>query len=80
MPFTEAGTERTNYAEARIVLLERARRVWTVLRDDRGIETLEWVLIGGLITAMALVVYSGSLQGNLVTAVTSVGAAIAGAV
>ena len=62
------------------MLIEQARRVWMVLRDEHGIETLEWVLIGGLITAVALVVYPGTLQTSLVTAVTAIGAAITGAI
>jgi Flp pilus assembly pilin Flp len=44
--------------------------------DQRGIETLEWILIGGLITAVAVLVYSGTLGPALTAAVTSITTAI----
>lgn len=56
------------------------KKFFAYLKDERGIETLEWILIGGLITAVAVVVYPGTLQGELTTAVQAVGAAIVGAV
>ncbi len=34
------------------------------LQDQRGIEMLEWILIGGIVTGVAIVVYT-VLQGNL---------------
>ena len=55
-------------------------RVVAVLRDEQGIETLEWILIGALIVAVGLVVYPGTLQGALVAAVTAVGNTLVGAV
>lgn len=54
-------------------------RVVAVLRDEQGIETLEWILIGALIVAVAIVVYPGTLQGALVGAVTAVGNVLTGA-
>ncbi len=51
-----------------------------MLRDERGIETLEWILIGALITAVGFVVYPGTLQTSLTAAVTAVGGKITGAV
>ncbi len=50
-----------------------------VLRDERGIETLEWILIGALITAVGLAVYPGTLQDSLTTAVSAIGGKIVGA-
>ncbi len=50
------------------------------LRNERGIETLEWILIGGLITGVAIVLYPGTLLGSLQTAITSITGAITGAV
>jgi len=35
------------------------------LRDEQGIETLEWIAVGALIVAVALVVYPGTLQPGL---------------
>ena len=32
------------------------------LRDHRGVETLEWILIGGLITGVGIILYPGVLQ------------------
>ena len=48
------------------------------LRDQQGVETLEWILIGGLITGVAVILYPGVLQdglstviGNIVTTITT---------
>lgn len=49
------------------------------LRDERGIETLEWLLIGALITALAVAVYPGTLQTALEGAVTFISNNITGA-
>ncbi len=49
------------------------------LRNERGIETLEWLLIGGLITGVAIVLYPGVLQAGLTTAINSIVTAITGA-
>lgn len=49
------------------------------LRNERGIETLEWLLIGGLITGVAIVLYPGALQLGLTTAIASIVTAITGA-
>ena len=51
------------------------KRILGYLRDERGIETLEWVAIGALILGVAFVVYPGTLQ----TALTTVGGNIANA-
>ena len=50
------------------------------LRNERGIETLEWILIGGLITGVAIALYPGALQTGLTDAITSIVGAITGAV
>ncbi len=34
------------------------------LQNERGIEMLEWILIAGVVTGVAIVVY-GTLSGNL---------------
>ncbi len=41
------------------------------LRDQRGIETLEWILIGALVSAAAVGIYA-TLQTGLDTAVTNI--------
>ncbi len=50
-----------------------------MLRDERGIETLEWILIGALMTAVGLATYTTTLSLPITTAVTNVGLAVAGA-
>jgi Flp pilus assembly pilin Flp len=42
------------------------------LNDEQGIETLEWIAVGALIVAVALVVYPGTLQGGLQTVVQAI--------
>lgn len=49
------------------------------LRDERGIETVEYLLIGALITAMAVAIYPGSLQDALESAVAFIASNITGA-
>jgi Flp pilus assembly pilin Flp len=42
------------------------------LRDHRGVETLEWILIGGLITGVGIALYPGVLQDGLTTVITNI--------
>ncbi len=46
------------------------------LRDQRGVETLEWILIGGLITGVGIFLYPGALQTGLSTAIGTIVTAI----
>jgi len=48
------------------------KKVFGYLKDEQGIETLEWIAVGALIIAVALVVYPGTLQGGLVTVVQAI--------
>lgn len=48
------------------------KRILGYLKDEQGIETLEWIAVGALIVAVALVVYPGTLQGGLITVVTAI--------
>ena len=41
------------------------KKVLGYVKDEQGIETLEWIAVGALIVAVALVVYPGTLQGGL---------------
>src|SRR5262249_11867237 len=52
------------------------QRILGYLKDERGIETLEWIAIGALILGVAFVVYPGTLQGALVNVVNAVGTAL----
>lgn len=48
------------------------------LKDEQGIETLEWIAIGVLILGVAFAVYPGSLQTGLTTVVGNVTTALTG--
>jgi Flp pilus assembly pilin Flp len=50
------------------------------LRDQQGVETLEWILIGGLITGVGIFLYPGTLQAGLAGVITAIVAAITTAV
>ena len=50
------------------------------LMDQRGIETLEWILIGGLITGVGIFLYPGVLQPALSGVITTITTAITTAV
>ncbi len=39
--------------------------------DERGIETLDWILIGAIVTGVAAAIYTG-LKGGLDTSVTAI--------
>ena len=41
------------------------------LQDQRGIETLEWILIAGVVTGVAITIY-GFLEGNLGNTVNNI--------
>ena len=49
------------------------------LKDQRGVETLEWILIGGLITGVGIALYPGVLQPALTGTIGVITAAINGA-
>ena len=38
------------------------QNLFRYLRDQRGVETLEWILIGGLIVGVGIFLYPGVLQ------------------
>ncbi len=52
------------------------KRILGYLRDERGIETLEWIAIGALILGVAFVVYPGTLQPALITLVGTISTAL----
>ena len=54
------------------------KRILGYLKDERGIETLEWIAIGALILGVAVVVYPGTLQGALTTVVGNISTALSG--
>jgi len=54
------------------------KKILGYVRDEKGIETLEWIAVGALVVAMALVVYPGVLQTALVDVVTAISTALTG--
>ena len=54
------------------------KKILGYVRDEQGIETLEWIAVGALIVAVALVVYPGTLQTALLDVVASISGALTG--
>jgi Flp pilus assembly pilin Flp len=48
------------------------------VRDERGVETLEWIVVGALIVAIGIAVYPGTLQTQLTAAINSIGGTLTG--
>jgi Flp pilus assembly pilin Flp len=58
--------------------MEMLKKVAGYLKDEKGIETLEWIAVGALILAVGAVVYPGTLQTQLTLAVTAIGGTLVG--
>ena len=56
------------------------KKILGYLRDERGLETLEWIAMGALILGIAFVVYPGTLQPALTTLVGNISTALSGIV
>ena len=54
------------------------KTVWSYVNDERGVETLDWIVVDALIVAVGIAVYTGALQGQLITAVNAIGGQITG--
>jgi Flp pilus assembly pilin Flp len=54
------------------------KRIVSYLKDEQGIETLEWVAIGGLILGVAIATYPGALGTAITTVMTNISNALAG--
>jgi Flp pilus assembly pilin Flp len=54
------------------------KKTWSYVNDERGVETLEWIVVGALIVAVGIAVYQGALQSQLITAVNAIGGSITG--
>ena len=57
--------------------INEVKRILGYVTDERGIETLEWIVVGALIVAVGIAVYQGALQTQLTAAVNAIGAKIA---
>ena len=56
------------------------KKILGYVRDEQGIETLEWIAVGALIVALALAVYPGTLQTAIVDVITDISNALTGIV
>jgi Flp pilus assembly pilin Flp len=54
------------------------KRILGYLRDERGVETLEWIAVGALIVALAMAVYPGTLQTGINNVITDIVTALTG--
>jgi hypothetical protein len=46
--------------------------------NERGVETLEWIVVGALIVAIGIAVYPSTLQTQLIGAMNTIGATVTG--
>lgn len=54
------------------------KQILGYLRDERGVETLEWIAVGALIVALAMAVYPGTLQTGINNVITDIVTALTG--
>ncbi len=52
------------------------KKITGYLKNEQGIETLEWIMIGALIGGVAAIVYPGTLQASLTGVVTAIGTSL----
>ncbi len=50
------------------------KTAWSYISNERGVETLEWIVVGALIVAIGIAIYPGTLQTQLTTAINAIGA------
>ena len=54
------------------------KRILGYLKDEQGVETLEWIAVGALIVALAMAVYPGTLQTGINNVITDITTALTG--
>lgn len=54
------------------------KTVWSYVSNERGVETLEWIVVGALIVAIGIAIYPGTLQTQLTTAINAIGGTVTG--
>lgn len=54
------------------------KKAWAYVNNERGVETLEWIVVGALIVAIGIAIYPGTLQTQLTTAINAIGATATG--
>jgi Flp pilus assembly pilin Flp len=48
------------------------KRILGYLRDEQGVETLEWIAVGALIVALAIAVYPGTLATGINSTIAAI--------
>jgi Flp pilus assembly pilin Flp len=48
------------------------KKILGYLRDEQGVETLEWIAVGALIVALAIAVYPGTLKAGINDVITDI--------
>lgn len=54
------------------------KKILGYVRDERGIETLEWIAMGAVIVALAMLVYPGTLQTAINAVIADISAKLVG--
>ena len=54
------------------------KTIWSCVRNEHGVETLEWIVVGALIVAIGIAIYPGTLQTQLTTAINAIGGTVTG--
>jgi len=54
-------------------MLQLFQMLTSYVRDEEGIETLEWIAMGAVIVALALLVYPGTLATTINGVITNIG-------
>ena len=48
------------------------KKILGYLKDEQGVETLEWIAVGALIVALAIAVYPGTLKAGINDVITDI--------
>jgi len=54
------------------------KKILGYVRDEQGVETLEWIAVGALIVALAIAIYPGTLQTALEAVIGDISTALMG--
>ena len=54
------------------------KTAWLYVSNERGVETLEWIVVGALIVAIGIAVYPATLQTQLTNAMNAIGGTVTG--
>ena len=56
------------------------KKILGYVRDEQGVETLEWIAVGALIVMLATIVYPGTLQKGIETVIADITGKLVGIV